>query len=120
MVPVSQAGGLVDIGFILEGLANQLFNYHTHQPATSCCVDLVLAFLTLANLQLLLPPVPPIFGVRPRNQVVQVGRRVTFQCEALGNPQPAIFWQREGSQVNAGLLCGTGGGGMDVITCQPV
>ncbi|XP_023683497.2 roundabout homolog 1 isoform X1 [Paramormyrops kingsleyae] len=42
--------------------------------------------------------VPPVFGVRPRNQVVQVGRRVTFQCEALGNPQPAIFWQREGSQ----------------------
>uniref|UniRef100_A0A3B4AJF1 Uncharacterized protein n=1 Tax=Periophthalmus magnuspinnatus TaxID=409849 RepID=A0A3B4AJF1_9GOBI len=26
------------------------------------------------------------------------GRTVTFQCEATGNPQPAIFWQREGSQ----------------------
>ncbi|KAG7248207.1 hypothetical protein CRUP_036242, partial [Coryphaenoides rupestris] len=32
------------------------------------------------------------------NQVVGVGRTVTFQCEATGNPQPAIFWQREGSQ----------------------
>ncbi|KAL4648531.1 hypothetical protein GN956_G6741 [Arapaima gigas] len=42
--------------------------------------------------------VPPMFAVRPRNQVVAVGRTVTFQCEATGNPQPAIFWQREGSQ----------------------
>ncbi|XP_030647958.1 roundabout homolog 1 [Chanos chanos] len=42
--------------------------------------------------------VPPAFVVRPRNQVVGVGRTVTFQCEAMGNPQPAIFWQREGSQ----------------------
>lgn len=32
--------------------------------------------------------------------MVGVGRTVTFQCEATGNPQPAIFWQREGSQVN--------------------
>uniref|UniRef100_A0AAQ5XXH5 Roundabout, axon guidance receptor, homolog 1 (Drosophila) n=1 Tax=Amphiprion ocellaris TaxID=80972 RepID=A0AAQ5XXH5_AMPOC len=41
---------------------------------------------------------PPAFVVRPRNQVVGVGRTVTLQCEATGNPQPAIFWQREGSQ----------------------
>lgn len=47
------------------------------------------------------PPVPPVFVVRPRNQVVGVGRTVTFQCEATGNPQPAIFWQQEGSQVNS-------------------
>ncbi|XP_064157581.1 roundabout homolog 1 [Anguilla rostrata] len=40
---------------------------------------------------------PPAFVVRPRNQVVAVGRTVTFQCGATGNPQPAIFWQREGS-----------------------
>ena len=46
------------------------------------------------------PVVPPAFVVRPRNQVVGVGRTVTFQCEATGNPQPAIFWQREGSQVS--------------------
>uniref|UniRef100_A0A8C5HW46 Roundabout homolog 1-like n=1 Tax=Gouania willdenowi TaxID=441366 RepID=A0A8C5HW46_GOUWI len=42
--------------------------------------------------------VPPAFVVRPKNQVVAVGRTVTFQCEATGNPQPAIFWQREGSE----------------------
>uniref|UniRef100_A0A8C2PUM2 Roundabout, axon guidance receptor, homolog 1 (Drosophila) n=1 Tax=Cyprinus carpio TaxID=7962 RepID=A0A8C2PUM2_CYPCA len=42
--------------------------------------------------------VPPVFVVRPRNQVVGMGRTVTFQCEATGSPQPAIFWQKEGSQ----------------------
>ncbi|MGH0162867.1 UNVERIFIED_CONTAM: hypothetical protein FKN15_043762 [Acipenser sinensis] len=42
--------------------------------------------------------VPPHFVIRPRDQVVAVGRTVTFQCEATGNPQPAIFWQREGSE----------------------
>lgn len=40
-----------------------------------------------------------MFVVRPRNQVVGMGRTVTFQCEATGSPQPAIFWQKEGSQV---------------------
>ncbi|KAM3602154.1 uncharacterized protein V6R79_025158 [Siganus canaliculatus] len=42
--------------------------------------------------------VPPAFAIRPRNQVAAVGRMVTFQCEATGNPQPAIFWQKEGSE----------------------
>uniref|UniRef100_A0A7N6A6U8 Roundabout, axon guidance receptor, homolog 1 (Drosophila) n=1 Tax=Anabas testudineus TaxID=64144 RepID=A0A7N6A6U8_ANATE len=42
--------------------------------------------------------VPPAFAIHPRNQVVTVGRTVTFQCEATGNPQPAIFWQKEGSE----------------------
>ncbi|XP_061659684.1 roundabout homolog 1-like isoform X2 [Syngnathoides biaculeatus] len=42
--------------------------------------------------------VPPAFVLRPRNQVAPIGRTVTFQCEATGNPQPAIFWQREGSE----------------------
>ncbi|XP_051871183.1 roundabout homolog 1 isoform X3 [Pristis pectinata] len=41
---------------------------------------------------------PPQFVVKPRDQMVAVGRTVTFMCEATGNPQPAIFWQREGSQ----------------------
>ncbi|XP_034147547.1 roundabout homolog 1 isoform X1 [Esox lucius] len=51
-----------------------------------------------ASLTVHVVSVPPAFVVRPRNQVVAVGRTVTFQCEATGNPQPAIFWQREGSQ----------------------
>ncbi|XP_041437538.1 roundabout homolog 2 isoform X3 [Xenopus laevis] len=41
---------------------------------------------------------PPQFVVRPRDQIVAQGRTVTFGCEAKGNPQPAVFWQKEGSQ----------------------
>ncbi|XP_048351334.1 roundabout homolog 1 isoform X6 [Sphaerodactylus townsendi] len=41
---------------------------------------------------------PPHFVVKPRDQVAALGRTVTFPCEATGNPQPAIFWRREGSQ----------------------
>ncbi|XP_072182699.1 roundabout homolog 2 isoform X5 [Excalfactoria chinensis] len=41
---------------------------------------------------------PPQFVVRPRDQIVSQGRTVTFPCETKGNPQPAVFWQKEGSQ----------------------
>lgn len=43
---------------------------------------------------------PPQFVVRPRDQIVAQGRTVTFPCETKGNPQPAVFWQKEGSQVS--------------------
>ncbi|XP_073524336.1 roundabout homolog 2 isoform X16 [Phyllobates terribilis] len=41
---------------------------------------------------------PPQFVVRPRDQIVAQARTVTFPCETKGNPQPAVFWQKEGSQ----------------------
>uniref|UniRef100_A0A8C6Y7H2 Roundabout guidance receptor 2 n=1 Tax=Naja naja TaxID=35670 RepID=A0A8C6Y7H2_NAJNA len=41
---------------------------------------------------------PPQFVVRPRDQIAAQGRTVTFPCETKGNPQPAVFWQKEGSQ----------------------
>ncbi|XP_037689537.1 roundabout homolog 2 isoform X7 [Choloepus didactylus] len=44
------------------------------------------------------PVAPPQFVVRPRDQIVSQGRTVTFPCETKGNPQPAVFWQKEGSQ----------------------
>ncbi|KAM4788885.1 roundabout homolog 2 isoform 16-T16 [Cyanocitta cristata] len=44
------------------------------------------------------PVAPPQFVVRPRDQIVAQGRTVTFPCETKGNPQPAVFWQKEGSQ----------------------
>ncbi|KAM8902847.1 roundabout homolog 2 isoform 13-T13 [Spinachia spinachia] len=40
----------------------------------------------------------PQFVIRPRDQIVSQGRAATFPCETKGNPQPAVFWQREGSQ----------------------
>ncbi|XP_037125480.1 roundabout homolog 1-like isoform X1 [Syngnathus acus] len=53
---------------------------------------------TSAMLTVHVNSVRPAFALRPRNQVAAIGRTVTFQCEATGNPQPAIFWQREGSE----------------------
>ncbi|XP_062906300.1 roundabout homolog 2 isoform X3 [Mobula hypostoma] len=44
------------------------------------------------------PVAAPQFVVRPRDQIVPQGRTATFPCETNGNPQPAIFWQKEGSQ----------------------
>uniref|UniRef100_A0A6Q2XQ89 Roundabout, axon guidance receptor, homolog 2 (Drosophila) n=1 Tax=Esox lucius TaxID=8010 RepID=A0A6Q2XQ89_ESOLU len=42
---------------------------------------------------------PVAFVVRPRDQIVAQGRTATFPCETKGNPQPTVFWQREGSQA---------------------
>lgn len=41
----------------------------------------------------------PQFVIRPRDQIVAQGRTATFPCEAKGNPQPAVFWQKDGSLV---------------------
>ncbi|XP_019345707.2 roundabout homolog 3 isoform X4 [Alligator mississippiensis] len=43
--------------------------------------------------------VPPQLVTRPRDQIIAQGRTVTFQCETKGNPPPAVFWQKEGSQI---------------------
>ncbi|ELW72215.1 Roundabout like protein 3, partial [Tupaia chinensis] len=43
--------------------------------------------------------VPPKLVTQPQDQTVAPGQSVTFQCETKGNPPPAVFWQKEGSQV---------------------
>ncbi|XP_041947127.1 roundabout homolog 3 isoform X2 [Alosa sapidissima] len=43
--------------------------------------------------------VPPQIVVRPRDQISAQGRTVTFLCGTKGNPPPAVFWQKEGSQI---------------------
>lgn len=48
---------------------------------------------------LLYVAVPPQMVVRPRDQITAPGRTVTFLCGTRGNPPPAVFWQKEGSQV---------------------
>uniref|UniRef100_A0A8C7Y1M7 Roundabout, axon guidance receptor, homolog 3 (Drosophila) n=1 Tax=Oryzias sinensis TaxID=183150 RepID=A0A8C7Y1M7_9TELE len=39
------------------------------------------------------------FVIRPRDQITAPGRTVTFLCGTKGNPPPAVFWQKEGSQI---------------------
>uniref|UniRef100_A0A8C1NH99 Roundabout guidance receptor 3 n=1 Tax=Cyprinus carpio TaxID=7962 RepID=A0A8C1NH99_CYPCA len=43
--------------------------------------------------------VPPQIDVLPQDQVTAQGRTITFQCGTQGNPLPAVFWQKEGSQM---------------------
>ncbi|XP_061869889.1 roundabout homolog 3 [Colius striatus] len=43
--------------------------------------------------------VPPQIITGPRDQTVTPGQSVTFQCQSRGNPPPAVFWQKEGSQT---------------------
>ncbi|NXT87170.1 ROBO2 protein, partial [Anhinga rufa] len=43
--------------------------------------------------------VPPQLVTGPRNQTVAPGQSVIFQCQSKGNPPPAVFWQKEGSQT---------------------
>ncbi|XP_072740943.1 roundabout homolog 3 [Ciconia boyciana] len=43
--------------------------------------------------------VPPQLVTGPRDQSVTPGQSVTFQCQSRGNPPPAVFWQKEGSQT---------------------
>lgn len=51
------------------------------------------------------PAVPPQMVVRPRDQITAPGRTVTFLCGTKGNPPPAVFWQKEGSQVRLFFPC---------------
>uniref|UniRef100_A0A3Q3WTC1 Roundabout, axon guidance receptor, homolog 3 (Drosophila) n=1 Tax=Mola mola TaxID=94237 RepID=A0A3Q3WTC1_MOLML len=43
--------------------------------------------------------VPPQIATKPRDQIATQGTSITFQCGTTGNPPPAIFWQKEGSQM---------------------
>ncbi|TNN59851.1 Roundabout 2 [Liparis tanakae] len=42
---------------------------------------------------------PPQIATKPRDQIATQGRSISFQCGTTGNPPPAIFWQKEGSQM---------------------
>lgn len=40
-----------------------------------------------------------MFSVKPQDQKVGLNGIASFDCQAKGNPQPSIFWAREGSQM---------------------
>ncbi|KAJ3590514.1 hypothetical protein NHX12_008465 [Muraenolepis orangiensis] len=44
--------------------------------------------------------VPPQISIKPRDQIAAQGKSATFRCGTTGNPPPAIFWQKEGSQLS--------------------
>lgn len=67
----------------------------------SACVGVHLCVwgYDVMSMCLVLGSAAPQFVIRPRDQIVAQGRTASFPCETKGNPQPAVFWQKEGSQV---------------------
>ncbi|XP_035411626.1 roundabout homolog 3 [Cygnus atratus] len=72
--------------------------------------------------------VPPQLVTWPHDQSVPPGHSVTFQCETTGNPPPAVFWQKEGSQTllfpgqppqTASRFSVAPGGAMTIAAVQP-
>ncbi|XP_033925510.1 roundabout homolog 3 [Melopsittacus undulatus] len=71
--------------------------------------------------------VPPQLVTGPRDQIVPIGHSVTFQCQSRGNPPPAVFWQKEGSQTllfpgqsphPSGRFAVSPGGSMTILDVQ--
>ncbi|KAL1128888.1 hypothetical protein AAG570_013422 [Ranatra chinensis] len=42
---------------------------------------------------------PPTFVVKPQDQKVGLNGVASFECLAMGNPPPSLFWSREGNQA---------------------
>lgn len=42
---------------------------------------------------------PPTFVVRPKTQLVEMGKEAIFECQANGFPKPTTFWSIEGNRT---------------------
>lgn len=76
----------------LKHLLSVLGQLNTHIPTQRLTIQVM-------SIVLFCVAVPPQMVVRPRDQITAPGRTVTFLCGTKGNPPPAVFWQKEGSQV---------------------
>ena len=43
---------------------------------------------------------PPVFKIKPKNEIVNEGSNVTFQCNATSNPSPTLSWTKDGNAIN--------------------
>jgi len=41
---------------------------------------------------------PPSFVIRPKSQIAELGSEVIFECQAVGYPEPTLFWNIEGNR----------------------
>uniref|UniRef100_A0A4W3HXA5 Obscurin, cytoskeletal calmodulin and titin-interacting RhoGEF b n=1 Tax=Callorhinchus milii TaxID=7868 RepID=A0A4W3HXA5_CALMI len=53
---------------------------------------------------------PPYFVLKPSSLKVRLGDDAGFSCKALGNPAPAVSWERDNKTLSGG---GNGGGDSD-------
>lgn len=44
-------------------------------------------------------PAPPTFTIRPKTQLVELGKEAIFECQANGFPKPTTFWSIEGNRT---------------------
>ncbi|KAM9852891.1 roundabout homolog 2 [Aulostomus maculatus] len=83
---------------IRNGNSLRLFRVKEHDEGTYTCTSENSVGKTEASAMLQVH-VPPQIATKPRDQIASQGRSITFQCGTTGNPPPAIFWQKEGSQM---------------------
>ncbi|XP_033235599.1 protein sax-3 [Drosophila pseudoobscura] len=65
----------------------------------SCEADNAVGSITATGI--LTVHAPPKFVIRPKNQLVEIGDEVLFECQATGHPRPTLYWSVEG---NSSLL----------------
>ncbi|XP_068150662.1 LOW QUALITY PROTEIN: roundabout homolog 2 [Drosophila tropicalis] len=65
----------------------------------SCEADNAVGSITATSV--LTVHAPPKFVIRPKNQLVEIGDEVLFECQASGHPRPTLYWSVEG---NSSLL----------------
>ncbi|XP_077422111.1 roundabout homolog 2 isoform X2 [Vanacampus margaritifer] len=83
---------------IRNGNSLRLFRVKEQDEGTYTCTSENSVGKTEASAMLQVH-VPPQIASKPRDQIASQGRSVTFQCGTTGNPPPAIFWQKDGSQM---------------------
>jgi roundabout axon guidance receptor 2 len=42
---------------------------------------------------------PPVLSIRPKSQLGELGGEVIFECQAVGYPEPTLFWTIEGNRT---------------------
>ncbi|XP_049926399.1 roundabout homolog 2 isoform X4 [Epinephelus moara] len=87
---------------IRNGNSLRLFRVKEQDEGTYTCTSENSVGKTEASAMLQVhvgPFLPPQIATKPRDQIATQGRSITFQCGTTGNPPPAIFWQKEGSQM---------------------
>ncbi|XP_019729819.1 roundabout homolog 2 isoform X2 [Hippocampus comes] len=83
---------------IRNGNSLRLVHVKEHDEGTYTCTSENSVGKTEASAMLQVH-VSPQIATKPRDQIASQGRSVAFQCGTTGNPPPAIFWQKEGSQM---------------------